>query len=87
MAIPAKRGPIVYTQPDGSKITIMLRGDEFSHSAVDMQGNTLRLDERGFYVRSSSSASVKARKSRAKAESRRREPITISVKRRSSCSW
>ena len=72
MAIPAKRGPIVYTQPDGSKITIMLRGDEFSHSAVDMQGNPLTLDERGFYVRSSASAPIKARKSRAKAESRRK---------------
>ncbi|MBR1873229.1 MAG: M6 family metalloprotease domain-containing protein [Bacteroidales bacterium] len=50
-AIPAKRGPITVTQPDGSTITILITGDEFSHKVTDLSGNVLTSDENGFYRR------------------------------------
>ena len=48
-AIPARPGKIVYTQPDGSKISLVLHGDEFGHWVTDVSGRLLRQDEDGFY--------------------------------------
>ena len=35
LAVPANPRPFVYTQPDGTRITLMLMGDEYAHSYVD----------------------------------------------------
>ena len=40
-AMPADSAPFAYTQPDGSKVTLRLRGDEFFHWYEDMQGFTV----------------------------------------------
>lgn len=48
-AMPARPGKIVHTQPDGSKIVLMLHGDEFGHWTTDASGRLLRQDEDGFY--------------------------------------
>ena len=48
-AIPAKKGKIVRVQPDGSKITILLHGDEFKHWATTEDGTIVAPDANGFY--------------------------------------
>ncbi|MBP1662986.1 MAG: family metalloprotease domain protein, partial [Bacteroidetes bacterium] len=40
-AVPAYPGPIKYTQPDGSVITVQLKGDERVHWAESSDGYTL----------------------------------------------
>lgn len=49
-AIPAPRGPIEVTQPDGSKLTILLRGDEFFHYARSTDGYLLKENTDGYYT-------------------------------------
>ena len=49
LAIPARPGRIVHTQPDGSKIVLILHGDEFGHWTTDASGRLLRQDADGFY--------------------------------------
>ncbi|MBO5611127.1 MAG: M6 family metalloprotease domain-containing protein [Prevotella sp.] len=52
MAIPAKRNPLTITQSDGSKITVMMVGDEFHHSFVTSDGVTVGKAANGdFYYR------------------------------------
>ena len=48
-AIPARPGKIIYTQPDGSRIVLVLHGDEFGHWTTDASGRLLRQDADGFY--------------------------------------
>ena len=48
-AIPAYRGTIKYTQPDGTVITIQRHGDEFGHWATDANGRVVAMDEDGYY--------------------------------------
>lgn len=48
-AIPAYRGLVPYTQPDGKVIQIRLHGDEFYHWATDTQGRVLEQREDGFF--------------------------------------
>ena len=48
-AIPARRGGIVKTQPDGSQITVYLHGDEHFRWMTNEQGEWLKIDEQGFY--------------------------------------
>lgn len=48
-AIPAKRGQILYTQPDGTTLAIFRHGDEFGHWTTDVYGNVIRKQEDGFY--------------------------------------
>jgi M6 family metalloprotease-like protein len=48
-AIPAYRGLIPYTQPDGSVIQIRLHGDEFFHWTTDVSGNVIEQGEDGYY--------------------------------------
>ena len=48
-AIPAKRGMITYTQPDGSKISLYNHGDEWFHYLTDENGRYFRQAEDGFF--------------------------------------
>jgi M6 family metalloprotease-like protein len=48
-AIPAYRGAIKITQPDGSVLTFNLVGDENSHHAISTDGLVLLQDNDGFY--------------------------------------
>ena len=68
-AIPARRGWIRYTQPDGSVISIMRHGDEFGHWTTDSQGRVVRQDADGFY-RPVAGATVE--KTRRQAAARRK---------------
>ena len=48
-AVPARRGGIVQTQPDGSQITVYQHGDEHFHWATNEKGEWLMQDVNGFY--------------------------------------
>ena len=48
-AIPANPHPVQYTQPDGSVITLLLKGDEFIHWAVTTDGFTIMPNKSGAY--------------------------------------
>lgn len=50
MAIPAHRDPVMITQPDGSKLTIKLIGDEFYHFNTTTDGYTIVKNNAGVYV-------------------------------------
>lgn len=51
-AIPASPHPIKINQPDGSEITLFIRGDEFFHWYEDNQGYTvIEQDQTFFYAR------------------------------------
>ena len=46
----ARPDTVVFTQPDGSKISITLKGNENIHWAVTPDGYTAVFDKKGFYV-------------------------------------
>jgi M6 family metalloprotease-like protein len=48
-AVPARRGGIVKTQPDGSQITVYQHGDEHFHWMTNEKGEWLKMDVDGFY--------------------------------------
>ena len=48
-AVVANPEPIIYTQPDGSKLAILLKGDEFIHWAVTSDGYTIMTNSGGTY--------------------------------------
>ena len=48
-AIPARRGGIVKTQPDGSQIIVYQHGDEHFRWMTNAKGEWLKVDENGFY--------------------------------------
>lgn len=48
-AIPAYRGRIVCTQPDGSKIVLRQNGDEFCHWLTNEDGQVVEKGDDGFY--------------------------------------
>ena len=48
-AVPARRGGIVKTQPDGSQITVYQHGDEHFHWITNEKGEWLKMDNYGFY--------------------------------------
>lgn len=50
MAVPARPGKIIYTQPDGTILVLQLKGDEFGHWAMDASGQAYVADETGRYV-------------------------------------
>lgn len=50
MAIPAHRGSATVTQPDGSKLTIELVGDEFYSFNITTDGYTVVKNDQGYYV-------------------------------------
>lgn len=49
MAVPAFPGPIVFTQPDGSEITVYIRGDERAHCYLSADGYLLVNDNNALY--------------------------------------
>lgn len=61
LAKPARPGTFQYRQPDGSRISITLHGDEFGHYATDASGRVLELDANGFYRISASGISAARR--------------------------
>lgn len=71
LAVPAWRGRINYTQPDGSVITIQKHGDEFFHWTTDLSGTIVKLDPDGFY-RPESLFAHAARRNAAMAERAKR---------------
>ena len=48
-AMPARRGGVVITQPDGSQITVYQHGDEHFHWQTNEKGEWLSVDSAGFY--------------------------------------
>ena len=63
-AVPAYRGLISYTQPDGSVIKIRLHGDEFCHWVTDASGQVVEKDADGYY-RPASEAQLSTKKAAA----------------------
>ena len=49
-AIKAFSGPIVITQPDGSKLTTRIHGDEFKHYQTTEDGYLIKQNTKGFYT-------------------------------------
>ena len=49
-AVPADPTPIQVTQPDGTKLTIKLHGDEFFHFTSTVDGYTVVKNAQGFYT-------------------------------------
>ncbi len=50
LAVPAQPKPITVTQPDGTKITVCLRGDEHLNWAETIDGFTLLRDTQGYWA-------------------------------------
>ncbi len=48
-AVQANRKPMVYTQPDGSEVTLSQRGDEFCHYFLTEDGKVVVSDGEGYY--------------------------------------
>ena len=69
-AVPARRGGIVKTQPDGSQITVYQHGDEHFHWITNEKGEWLKLDNDGFY-RVTEALSVEQIETRRVASSKR----------------
>ena len=49
-AVPADTTPIQVTQPDGTRLTITLHGDEFFHLTTTVDGYTVLKNAAGFYT-------------------------------------
>ena len=64
-AVPAKPGPRVLQQPDGTEITVYAHGDEFHHFYTDKEGRLLSKDSQGKWVIANEQA-VSAHKAKAK---------------------
>ena len=69
-AVPARRGGIVKTQPDGSQITVYQHGDEHFHWITNKKGDWLKMDNDGFY-RVTEALSVEQIEARRVASSKR----------------
>ena len=69
-AVPARRGGIVKTQPDGSQITVYQHGDEHFHWITNEKGEWLKMDNDGFY-RMTEALSVEQIEARRVASSKR----------------
>ena len=50
MAVPAKPGPVIVKQPDGSQLSITLHGDEYLHYNTTTDGYTIVKNQQGYYV-------------------------------------
>ena len=69
-AVPARRGEIVKTQPDGTQIVVYQHGDEHFHWTTNDKGEWVKLDEDGFY-RVTEALSVEQIEARRVASSKR----------------
>lgn len=50
IAVPAYRGTVKITQPDGSQVTLQLHGDEWSHFSTTTDGFSVVKNQQGYYV-------------------------------------
>ncbi len=50
MAVPADPTPVTVSQPDGSNVTLVLRGDEWLHFITTVDGYTVMKNSDGYYV-------------------------------------
>ena len=66
-AVPARRGGIVKTQPDGSEITVYQHGDEHFHWQTNEKGEWIELKHDGFYhvVEALSREQIEARRAQS----------------------
>ena len=55
-SMPADRKPIEVTQPDGTKLIILLKGDEYLHFAQTLDGYDLKQNKEGYYTYASRDA-------------------------------
>ena len=83
-AVPARKQPVVFTQPDGSTIALRQYGDEFYHYLTDLEGNVMTLNEEGYYVKADSktknSNEIRCQKASQKHEARvRRKPDFVNI--------
>ena len=69
-AVPARRGGIVKTQPDGSQITVYQHGDEHFRWITNEKGEWLKIDEDGFYKVTKALSSEEVRAKQMAAPSR-----------------
>ena len=69
-AVPARRGEIVKTQPDGTQIVVYQHGDEHFHWMTNEKGEWLKMDVDGFY-RVTEALSVEQIEARRVASSKR----------------
>lgn len=72
MAVPAKPGQRVFTQPDGTRITLSLVGDEHFHTYVSADGRNMRRGADGFF-REVADADVAQMRERAGVRRARRQ--------------
>ncbi len=49
LALPARKGPVKITQPDGTSFMARLKGDEFAHILTTVDGCAVIRDEDGYY--------------------------------------
>ena len=68
-AIPARRGPITRTAEDGTKKTVFLHGDAFSHHMTDEAGNWL--DEKTLRPMSAEQRAARQQQNAARRQARR----------------
>ncbi len=66
-AVPARRGFVEYTQPDGTVISLMKHGDEFGHWLTDAFGTLVEKDSRGYWTPVTEGSRLSAVKFAAKA--------------------
>ena len=69
-AVPARKGGITVTQPDGSQVTVYQHGDEHFHWMTNERGEWLKMDVDGFY-RVTEALSVEQIEARRVASSKR----------------
>ena len=69
-AVPARKTGVVFTQPDGSQITVYQHGDEHFHWMTNEKGEWLKMDINGFY-RVTEALSTEQIEARRVASSRR----------------
>ena len=65
-AVPARRGIILRTQPDGTTIETRLHGDEFGHWVTDAEGRLLEQDEDGWWRPAAPSPALSMNRMRAR---------------------
>lgn len=55
-AVPANPRPFIYTQPDGTQLTLTLIGDEHAHTYMDSEGYAVTIGDDGYARRSGTDA-------------------------------
>lgn len=60
MAVKAPPYPVKVRQPDGSIITVLIRGDEFYHTVTATDGRAMSRDSKGFFRHTTAPAAAEA---------------------------